>query len=118
MIIFVSSAYGAVFEKVKDKKEALNIALKHARSGARKVLEMGHIPLSPVLAFNGVYDEATQRELAISDSLVALKFCDAVLIVRDEFSANSMGMILEEDLAKNLQKPIYELDLKSENSLQ
>lgn len=111
MIVFVSSAYKAIFDKVKDKERARELALKHARAGARKVLEMGHIPLSPVLAFDGVYDEARQRDLALAHSLQALQFCEGILIVRDEFSSFSEGMILEEDLAKQLQKKMFELNL-------
>lgn len=121
MFVFVSSPYGAIMEVIDDKDKARELALKHARAGARKVLEMGHIPLSPVLAFDGVYDEQSQRELAISDSLKTLNWCEGVLFVRSEFSPFSTGMVLEEEWAKKLQKQIFEITMSaekpSENSL-
>lgn len=112
MKIFVSSPYGAVFKEVKDEKLAREIALKMARAGARAVLEMGHLPLSPVLAFDGVYDEKTQRELAIAHSLEALKWCDGIMSVRSPLSAFSKGMILEEDLARRCGKVKFEFEFK------
>ena len=120
MIVFISSPYASILENFEDKEKSRELVFKHARAGARKILEMGHIPFSPVLAFEGVYDEKTQRELAISDSLSMLRRCDGVLFVRSEFSPFSAGMVLEEEWAKKLQKQIFELQMSaepSENSL-
>ena len=102
-------------EVIDDKQKAREVALKHARAGARKVLEMGHIPLSPVLAFDRVYSEQSQRELAISDSLTMLNWCEGVLFVRSEFSPYSQGMVLEEEWAKKLQKQMFEFQMPAEN---
>lgn len=116
MIVFVSSPYAAILDAFEDKEQAKKLVLAHARAGARKVLEMGHIPLSPVLAFEGVYDEGTQRELAIAHSLTALKWCEGVLFVRSEYSPFSTGMVLEEEWAKKLEKTSFEITMPSENS--
>ena len=116
MIVFISSPYGAVFEEVKDEGKALETALKIARAGARKALEMGHIPLSPVLAFNGVYSEAEERQRAIKDSLACLKWCDGVMFVSCKYSQMSAGMVLERDLAKKLDKPTIEFHYEEEKN--
>ena len=116
MIVFISSPYGAVFEEVKDEGQALETALKIARAGARKALEMGHIPLSPVLAFNGVYSESEERQRAIKDSLACLKWCDGVMFVNCKFSQMSAGMVLERDLAKKLDKPTIEFHYEEEKN--
>ena len=109
MVVYVSSPYAA-FLKEFGEIEGRVKALKIARAGCRKVLEMGHLPLSPVLACDGVYDEATQRNEALNYSLEMLKWCDGVLFVRCAFSALSVGMILEENLANELKKPIQEFE--------
>lgn len=115
-MVFVSSPYAAVFEAIKDEKKALETALKIARAGARKALDMGHIPFSPVLAFNGVYSESEERQRAIKDSLTCLKWCDGVLFVDSEFSQMSAGMVLERDLAERLDKPLIEFHYEEEKN--
>lgn len=114
MIVFISSPYGAVFEDIADEKSALETALKIARAGARKALDMGHIPFSPVLAFNGVYDELSERNKAIKDSLESLKWCDGVMFVNSKYSQMSAGMVLERDLAEKLNKPLIEFHFKED----
>lgn len=114
MFIYVSSPYASVLEAFDDKKAGREFAIKIARAGCRRVLEMGHLPLSPVLSCDGVYDEETQRNLALNYSLEMLKFCQGALFVRCEFSLSSLGMILERSRAEELGKACvdFELDLK------
>lgn len=108
MMIFVSSPYAAVLSSIKDEAEALSTITSLALDGCRAVVDMGYIPLSPVLAFEGVYDERTQRDCAIGASLEMLKKCDAIYIVRSPYNEYSQGMILEKELATRLNMLIYE----------
>lgn len=108
MVVFVSSPYAAVLSSIKDEAEALSVITSLALSGCKVVVEMGYIPLSPVLSFEGVYNERTQREEAIGASLALLKKCDAIYIVRSPYNEFSQGMILEKELATRLNMLIYE----------
>lgn len=108
MIVFVSSPYAAVLSSIKSENEALGVINSLAVSGAKAVVDMGYIPLSPVLAFKGVFDERTQRDKAISASLAMLKKCEAIYIVRSPYNEFSQGMILEKELALSLNMCIYE----------
>lgn len=108
MIVFVSSPYGAVLSSIKDEAEAQGVITSLALKGCKAVAEMGYIPLSPVLNFEGVYDEHTQRDEAIGASLALLKKCDAIYIVDSPYNEYSQGMILEQELASRLNMIVYE----------
>lgn len=113
MVIFVSSPYAAVLEEIEDKSVARETILNLARKGCEKVLEQGHIPISPVLCFDGLLDERSQRDEAIEMSLALVKFCDGFLAVKSRYSKFSAGMIIECDLARRLKKPFITINGES-----
>lgn len=107
MFIFVSSPYKAVLDMVEDKNKAEEIVINLALEGCKVVRDMGYIPLSPVLAFSGVYDETKERNEALKASLSLLRLCDGILLVESEYSKHSNGMVLEKHLAKELGLSFY-----------
>lgn len=109
MVIYVSSPYKAVLESIEDKQEAQEKIISYALQGAAAIKEMGYTPLSPVLCFEGVYQEESERELALKGSLELLKVCDGVLFVSTPYSSLSSGMALELESAKKLGIQIYEM---------
>lgn len=77
-MIFKGIAYVASPYSYLVKEFGLNIAIECAKTRCKKALEMGYIPLSSVLAFNGVYGENSEaeRKQALADSLALMNKCD------------------------------------------
>ncbi|WP_334095590.1 hypothetical protein [Helicobacter typhlonius] len=108
MVIYVSSPYKAVLNAVNDSAEAKSLIIGYAIKGAQIIKEMGYTPLSPVLNFEGVYEEESEREVILKAGLELLKVCDGILIVNTPYSDTSAGMVLELESAKRLNLALYE----------
>lgn len=90
-------------------KFGLNAPIEYAKDKASIALKAGFIPLSPVLAFNGIYNEATQRKLALSHAIFLMKKCDVFCLSYQELSL-SEGMRNELEIWKQTFKPIYDYE--------
>ncbi len=84
--VFISSPYASL---------SVEAARAEARFVAKKVASMGYVPVSPVLCFDGVYEEATQREEALKASLELLESCDYICFSKHFFADSSKGMDME-----------------------
>ena len=67
--------------------------------GCLAVKEMGHIPISPILAFDGVYDEFTERENIDQACEALLLACDFIYVVDTPYNERSKGIARELEIA-------------------
>lgn len=102
---FISSPYAAIFNEVKDSNLALEIALKIAQYGSMVALDKGYIPFSPVIAFNGIYEEKHRDEI-MEKCYEAIKQSSLFLSVLTEYSEQSKGMDYELKTAYCFEIPV------------
>lgn len=98
-LVYVASPYAAF---KSGKVNADFMACMVAKEECRKVKEAGYIPLSPVLAFSGVFSEE-QRDEVLKAGLELLSHCSYVYFYDlhpDAF--NSEGMQKEREYAREL----------------
>lgn len=112
MIIFVCSPYLAILQGRRKEREALKLIYKYAKAGSKAVKEMGYIPLSPVLCFQDVYDESTERDKALHGSNALLKASQGIMVVKTPYNKYSSGMAQEIEKAKELGLSFYEFECK------
>lgn len=74
----------------------LENARSHATAVAIKAKEMGYIPVSAPMTFLSVYDERTEREIALEACFSVLKKCDVFFYdTRDLHKSEGMRKELE-----------------------
>jgi hypothetical protein len=101
-IVFVASPVRAIYERVMYQDDAHRTILLLARKGCEKVKAAGHIPLSPVLCYDGVFDENSERFLVTEACFTLLAKCDEIYVVPNTASKHSKGIAKELELAKKL----------------
>ena len=77
----------------------LAIAKGMALSGCLAVKGMGMLPVSPILAFDGVYDEFTERESIDVACEALLLACDFIYVVDTPYNEQSKGITRELEIA-------------------
>ncbi|WP_141091282.1 DUF4406 domain-containing protein [Campylobacter concisus] len=97
-LVYVASPYAAF---KSGKVNADFMACMVARDECRKVKEAGYIPLSPVLAFSGVFSEE-QRDEVLKAGLEMLGHCSYVYFSKHPASEFSKGMDIEREYAREL----------------
>jgi len=91
----------------------LAIAKGMALSGCLTVKGMGMLPVSPILTFDGVYDEFIERETIDKACEALLLVCDAIYVVPTPYNAQSKGIAQELEIAK--KNGIKILEVRHEN---
>lgn len=114
MLAFISSPYKSVFDKVKDKGRAHSLALQYARTACKWAADIGYVPISPVLLFDGVFTE-DDREQITQMCAQMVKKCEAFIYCQTPYTQESGGMAFEQDLAECENKLI--IDAYFENPL-
>ena len=67
--------------------------------GCEVVKKLGHAPISPVLAFDGVYDEFTERDKIDAACEALLLACDFIYVVDTPYNERSKGIARELEIA-------------------
>lgn len=112
--VYIASPVRPVLDALKDIGFSLDLAMKSVRTiainGCQAVKNMvGYIPISPILAFDGVYDEYRDRERIDEACEALLLCCDALYIVDTPYNEKSKGIDREIELAKKHNIPILEV---------
>ena len=101
MKVYVASPVRPILEAEKAcEAYALLQIHDYAMDGCLAVKEMGHIPISPILAFDCVYDEFTERDKIDAACEALLLACDAIYIVPTHYNAQSKGIARELEIAE------------------
>jgi hypothetical protein len=99
-LVYVASPVRAVFDRIIYLDEAQKMVITIATNGCRAVRNAGHIPISPVLMFNGVYDEYKDRKAIDAACEAILKLCDEIHVEHSVYTKFSAGIKTELILAK------------------
>jgi len=94
-LVFVSTPYAKL-----EPQQAKRIAVR----ACKEVKAQNLIPISPVLAFEGVYNEATERSIIEAICADLLVSCDYFHYYKCSYSEDSLGMQKELALAKQYGK--------------
>lgn len=100
--VYVASPVRAVLKSDKYRKniDAGIILVEHfAKMGCYAVKRHGHIPISPVLAFNGIYDEFEEREEIEKACEALLLTCDCIYVIDTPYNHGSKGIAMELEIA-------------------
>lgn len=89
-------------------KSALNTAITHAKKVSKIAKDMGYIPISLPMSFLKIYDEKTERDMALRDCLSVLKRCDVFFYLQKDLPL-SVGMSNELEMAQDLKLEIVEI---------
>lgn len=100
MIIYISGPYSA-----QDKMKVIE-NIQHAERFALKVLELGHIPITPHLLFR-LFEFKTDhpKEVFLKADVAILDRCDGILMI--DGWKESEGARYEHDYALANKVPIY-----------
>ena len=115
--VYVASPVRPLFETLKrmgqEEDEAMRIVRGVARNGCLDIKNMGFVPVSPILAFDGIYSEYEERE-SIDDACEALLLgCDFIYVIQTPYNKDSKGIAQELEIAKANNIPI--IDVQNEN---
>lgn len=113
--VYIASPVRAVldFWGKDEEKLALDLISAFASKGCIDVKNLGHTPLSPVLAFSGVYSEYEERERIDQACEELLLSCDAIYVVKTAYNRASQGIARELEIAQ--RHGISVLYVKEEN---
>ena len=102
MKVYVASPVRPILEDetIKSPFRQFQKVIAFARLGCEMVKRMGHIPISPILAFDGVYDEFTERDKIDAACEALLLSCDAIYVVPTPYNAQSKGIARELEIAE------------------
>ncbi len=115
--VYVASPVRPLLEAFKNvgihENEAMHVVRGVARNGCFEVKNMGFVPVSPILAFDGIYSEYEERE-SIDDACEALLLgCDFIYVVQTDYNKYSKGIARELEIAQ--RHGISILHVKEEN---
>lgn len=99
MKVYIISPYRAVLDHIQPRSYAELLAEQYARSGSVFIKKLGHFPLSPILAFQGVYSEYEERETIDQACEALLLSCDAIYVVDTPYNQYSKGIKRELEIA-------------------
>ncbi|PAF49594.1 hypothetical protein BKH41_02715 [Helicobacter sp. 12S02232-10] len=108
---YVASPYASV-RRALEPMDWVSIVRGYALKGARHAKMMGFIPISPILCFDGVYNEESERLEVLADGLEFLRNCQSIIEIKTPYSNNSEGMKKELALAKSLGLSHYCIEIK------
>ena len=108
--VYVASPVRPLLETLKSmgqkEDEAMRIVRGVARNGCLEVKNMGFVPVSPILAFDGIYSEYEERE-SIDDACEALLLgCDFIYVIQTPYNKDSKGIARELEIAQKHGIPI------------
>lgn len=109
MKVYIASPVRPVLDFTKlhnDIEHGMHIVNIFAHSGCKTIKELGHTPLSPILAFDGVYSEYEERERIDQACEELLLSCDAIYVVQTDYNKDSKGIARELEIAKAHNIPI------------
>ncbi len=92
------------------RKERHYVAKRIALKECEKIRKAGFIPLSPILAFDGIYDEERDRESVLLAGMELLLRCDYIHAAKHPDSPHSPGMKAELEYAK--KNGILEIEIE------
>lgn len=99
IVAYIASPVNTYIRNAKtydDYVFGLENARSHATAVAIKAKEMGYIPVSAPMTFLSVYDEMTEREIALEACFSILKKCDVFFYdTRDLHKSEGMRKELE-----------------------
>lgn len=100
--VYVASPVRPVLEDDNEKSpfRQFKKVISFARSGCDDVKKMGFVPISPILAFDGVYDEYRERERIDEACEALLLGCDFIYVVQTDYNKDSKGIARELDIAQ------------------
>lgn len=113
-IAFISSPYAAVLRHIQDKQYANHFIKSYARFGCKKALDNQFVPFSPVLTFEGIFDE-NQRDLIMQHCFEIISKSQVLYVVKTGYFHLSSGMQDEIAYAKSLNLPIMEIEFLSKS---
>lgn len=101
MKIYIASPVRPILEDntIKSPFRQFQKVISFARLGCETIKAIGHIPISPVLAFDGVYDEFTERDQIDAACEELLLSCDAIYVVQTDYNEDSRGIARELEIA-------------------
>ena len=109
--VYVASPVRPVLEFTRlhnDIEHGMNIVKTFAQSGCEAVKKMGFVPVSPILAFNGVYEEYSERDHIDAACEALLLMCDYIYVVETPYNDRSKGISRELELAQQYGiSPLY-----------
>lgn len=85
---------------------ALSLIRDYALEGCRNIKKLNHLPISPILSFDGVYDEFSEREGIDEACKTLLLSCDAIYVVQTPRNKESKGIKRELEIAKEHGIPV------------
>lgn len=119
-LVYVASPYkGLEFKDELSKravKECANfrgiVAKLEALEACKRLKFYGYIPISPILAFEELYSEATERKKVLEAGFTLLRACDHIYIHKCDGWDKSEG--IQKELKKAEQWGITEIEPKQE----
>lgn len=107
--VYVASPVRPLLEAFKNmgvgESEAMRIVRGVARNGCLDVKSMGFVPVSPILAFDGIYSEYKERD-HIDDACEALLLgCDFIYVIQMPYNKDSKGIARELEIAQRYGIP-------------
>lgn len=110
MKVYIASPVRPVLERCRadgfELYAAWGLVSLMASNGCKTIKELGHTPLSPILAFDGVYSEYEERERIDQACEELLLSCDAIYVVETDYNKDSKGIARELEIAKAHNIPI------------
>ena len=102
MKVYIASPVRPILEDntIKSPFRQFQKVIYFARFGCEAIKAMGDIPVSPILAFDGVYDEFTERDKIDVACEALLLACDAIYIVPTPYNAQIKGIANEIEIVK------------------
>ena len=101
-LVYVASPVKAVYDLVFNENDANFVIKNLAIAGCKRVKKAGFTPVSPVLMFNEIYDENTERDRIIQACEEVLKKCDEIMVVSSSYNEYSKGIKYEIEFANKL----------------
>lgn len=99
-LVYVASPYSGL-----DQAKAFELAVE----ASREIKEAGFVPVNPIMLFDGIYNEDTEREAALKAGLKVLESCDYIYINKiNGYWEDSEGIKAELEMAR--KKGIYEIE--------
>lgn len=98
--IYIASPVRPVLEyHDKDKAFATSLIRDYALRGCRDIKKLNHLPISPILSFDGIYDEFSERDRIDEACKTLLLSCDYIYIVHTPHNDESKGIRREMEIA-------------------
>ncbi|MDR0408678.1 MAG: DUF4406 domain-containing protein [Campylobacteraceae bacterium] len=101
-LVYIASPVRAILDRMMHIDDAHKEIIGAATEAAKIVKRAGHIPVSPVLLWFGVFNDYTDRKLLMRNCLALLKLCDELYVSKSKYTKFSEGIKIEIEWAKEL----------------